>query len=765
MLLVHVVGNADLGLETKADSGPRLACLSEADGEEAARLLGLLDGERSGTESWFRAESSPVRKALEAVRDRAKAAREGVEVLVIGGEGGRGPTGRMAKVILQALSRACDAGALAQVAGDDLRILDALILSNGLSPAPEDHDALRQAIGGHDGHVVLALGGGAAALLMAVAGAVVSTHPEDWLLLLTDRSQDGTGHPVVVDMSNDADARKGWFMGLGLPTLLRDDYRGDADVIAAIQHIDRACGAAGAAEPDDLALLLQCDTARGDLAAGLAARAWLVAEYRRRLEAYKAESEEHVGAADEDITDWTLDPDTGAERPLGKALSDIQRLEVTKRNPAEKWLLCQSDLNKFGAQATHDFQGDVDSSLAEQVRQAVGAPPDWLSWPSGRVTFLSAVGKPNSRPSMLRTLLDQTEVPSEIRQAVGTNGQLTLAAFLAHSNDERVSTHARSIRADASSASTAPEHWDFDNKHSTTHNYGASLTNNSTVAQTETSMRCIQDTARAWLENQEKFRAVVVGVVGEKPAQIALLMAAQEYGARHGVAVLLVSTRWSADRADEQPVFHQFGLAPNVRDRLLEATAYCLDRLDLRTAARLLSLGDPDMAALSAKAACLADDLVDARNCLEDDAHVATILDAMDHVASVIDGAQPDAQARLAVIIGELLVKRNKGVLKNCKEEREINVGSASREQMIGLLIWIRDHVTLTHGTGELRVVTEQCQHRAPGCTPVTYPEILRRVLACVPDYHPAAPNGWAARMRTLRCEVTKLRHHDGSNA
>ena len=51
MLLVHVVGNADLGLGSKADNKPRLASLREADGETAAEMLGFLDGARSGTES------------------------------------------------------------------------------------------------------------------------------------------------------------------------------------------------------------------------------------------------------------------------------------------------------------------------------------------------------------------------------------------------------------------------------------------------------------------------------------------------------------------------------------------------------------------------------------------------------------------------------------------------------------------------------------------------------------------------------------------
>lgn len=755
MLLVHVVGNADLGLCSKADNRPRLASLREVDGETAAELLGLLDGARSGTETWFTTQSSPLCKALTAARDMSEAVREGVEVLVVGGAGGRGSTDETARVICQALSRACRAGALAQVAGDDLRILDEVVLSNGLNPAPEGHDALRRVIGDHQGHVVLTLGGGASAVLMSAAGAAASTHPKDWSLLLTDRSPGAPGTPATIDMSNDADARKGWLMGLGLPTLLRNDYLDDADVTSAAEQIDRACGTEGAAEPDDLALLLQCDAARGDLAAGLAARAWLGAEYRRRL----AEYNKRAGASDPDRT-------KGGRKQLGPVIGEIKKRTAENRNPAEQLLLDHRTLNTLGANATHEFQGgEDDQALARQVSQAVGAPPDWLSWPSGRVVFLAANGvlhpSAPARVSMLRTLLDQKEVPFEIRQAAGTQGPLTLTAFLTHSQDGR--DFAQMIRKEALDAPSASARWAFDNEHSTTHDYGASLTKNSTVDQAEKSMTRIRDTALDWLEKQERPRAVVVGVVGEKPVQIALLSAAQEYGARHGAAVFLVSTHQTTGQPDT-PVFHQFGLARDVRNKLLEATVYCLDRLDLHTAARLLRLGDLNMSRLADEATGLAQDLVDARNNHEDEKYVGTILDVMAHVADVIDDAQPDAQARLAVIIGELFVKQE-GVLKRAQVSKRIDVGSASREQIVGLLIWIRNRVTLTHGTGDLPSVTKEHQDPAPGCKPATYPEILRHVIDSVPDHDPAASNGWAARMRTLRREVEALRYPERKDA
>ena len=56
--------------------------------------------------------------------------------------------------------------------------------------------------------------------------------------------------------------------------------------------------------------------------------------------------------------------------------------------------------------------------------------------------------------------------------------------------------------------------------------------------------------------------------------------------------------------------FHQFGLDRDVRRALLRATGYCLDRLDLLTAARLLALGDPAMEESAGEARALADELV-----------------------------------------------------------------------------------------------------------------------------------------------------------
>ena len=104
-------------------------------------------------------------------------------------------------------------------------------------------------------------------------------------------------------------------------------------------------------------------------------------------------------------------------------------------------------------------------------------------------------------------------------------------------------------------------------------------------------------------------------------------------------------------------------------------------------------------------------------------------------------------------------------MLKRAQVSKRIDVGSASREQLVGLLIWIRNRVTLTHGTGDLPSVTKEHQDPAPGCQPATYPEILRHVIGSVPDRDPAAADGWAARMRTLRRKVEALRYPERKDA
>ena len=56
-------------------------------------------------------------------------------------------------------------------------------------------------------------------------------------------------------------------------------------------------------------------------------------------------------------------------------------------------------------------------------------------------------------------------------------------------------------------------------------------------------MTALRDDALGWLESRNpRLRAITVGTTGQKGAVIALLQAAQAYGAGHGVPVFLLSS-------------------------------------------------------------------------------------------------------------------------------------------------------------------------------------------------------------------------------
>ena len=247
MLLVHVAGAADLGIplivvgqrrrrqETAELTESRLGELDACrTGEEAADLLLDLrfrsadhraDGAEPGT-----SPGSALRKELGALARLAAepgTSSHDVDILVVGVEGGRTPTDAIARTLVEALRRIpaeiCDL-----VAGRGARVLDACILP-GLQVSRASIETLERAIGGHDGHVLLALAGGATTILAEVAGVAAATHGDEWSLALIDRVGDehADGAAPILRMSVDGeDPLRGWLMGLGLPTVLAREYDG-----------------------------------------------------------------------------------------------------------------------------------------------------------------------------------------------------------------------------------------------------------------------------------------------------------------------------------------------------------------------------------------------------------------------------------------------------------------------------------------------------------------------------------------------------------
>ena len=865
MLLVHVAGTADLGIPLAIDgrSRPRQETaeltesrLGELDacrtGEEAADLLLDLrfrsadhraDGAEPGT-----SPGSALRKELRAVARLAgergaspasggpaessgssepaeppgsAESAESIEVLVVGVEGGSTPTDSIARALVRALGRAL-AEASRLLDGRELRVLDACILP-GLAVGRDSIETLESAIGGHDGHVVLALAGGANAVLAETAGVAAATHGDEWSLLLIDRA--GRALPdaeaPVVDMSVGEDPLRGWLMGLGLPTVLAEERERDgsgvpeevrlaaaairramgetspeagggapaglrtgagAEAPAGSQDEDEAGAPAGprteggasadtraaAARVKDLALLLHSDAARGDLAAGMALRAWITAEYRRRRLEYLDET----GLPARDYRDATR-----RSSVLGTVIEKLkERAQTGPLAAPDAWLAAQRDLVDLGIEATHRLAAPGED-LHEQVNAALGAPPAWLSWPSGCVCLLTAQGvshRATQRDPIAVTLLS-AEPGEALRRACSVPGPLTLETLIACSEASGGEGRAvvEALRDDRFERNSG---WNpVGDDGAVVYSYESSTTQGGALSdQVAGTMRETGRCADEWLEGRPtRPRAIIVTVVGEKPIVIALLHAAQVFGARHGIPVFLMSS--VREGTGERLQLHQFGLDRDVRLALLRATRYCLDRLDLLTAARLLTLGDPAMEELADGAQRLADELAHAARTDDLDGCAGTVLAVMAAVAERIDGLPPDARVRLATIIGELInptPKKQRSeafrdpvvlALMCWKFDQGYEPGSVDLDGepasvLLRLLVRVRNKVPINHGSKGLREAVRDVLKSYRQASRCTYPQLLGRAVAAVVENHPGAgPGDWGSRLGELRRLVGAL--------
>ena len=812
MLLVHVAGAADLGIplivvgqrrspeETAELTARRTAELDAARaGEETADLLlGLhFAQEDPGADDAARgAPGSALRKELGALARLAAepgTSSHDVDILVVGVEGGRTPTDAIARTLVEALRRIpaeiCDL-----VAGRGVRVLDACILP-GLHVSQTSIETLEKAIGGHDGHVLLALAGGATTVLAEVAGVVAATHGDEWSLALIDRVGDdqADGGAPILHMSVDGEnPLRGWLMGLGLPTVLAEEYdrrrtgaQADADMPDEVRRaagaLRRAVGddpVTGPIDPEDFAQLLWTDTARGDLAAGMALRAWVAAEYRRRRRQY----------LDETGLDETEHPD--ALRKGGELGRTIGRLEEEARArplaAPEAWLAAQRDFIDLGIGATHRFDRAGDD-LRERVRAALGGrPPDWLSWPSGTVCLLSGQGtsrkdRPERRAPIAVALL-RAQPDRALRRTCSVPGPLTLRTFIACSDESL--DEGRDV-VDRLAADDPDRHADWQAPEAdgaTAVSYGPATTSDGVTASgAEESMSRAGRLATQWLEDQLKERwsrprAIVVTVLGEKPVVIELLRAAQVFGARHGIPVLLMSTVRSGGENVLQ--FHQFGLDRDVRRALLRATGYCLDRLDLLTAARLLALGDPAMEGLADEARALADELVKAVQTEDIDGCADVIVGVMDAVGRMIDHVQPDARVRLATIVGELLnpapeSKRTAAFRRpvvlaladgqfdqrknSVYTSNDVDLAGESAGALLRLLVRVRNKVTINHGSKGLAEATEQVLEHYRWESRCTYARLVELAVAAVGSGSGVGAGDWGRRLDALQERVGAL--------
>lgn len=832
-------------------------------------------------------EGTPLYKYLKAL---VQCGRADIDLLLVATREGRGATKPYLRAVHECLSEPGVRAGLRDRTGATLRLREPVLVAD-LGELEDLMSQVDHRLTDYCGHVALAFGSGATAFSLSLAGTVAAAQADEWSLILAGESGPARIEDMSVTGVTAHHPERGWFLGLGLPTCLED--RDNDDVVkAAVQVARRAAGDRGHPTSHDLGELLLCDLARGDQAAGMAARAWLVAEYRSRRKQYMRDS----GEAPEQVTDQVRQGNR--DRPLGYVLGDLEKERSRGRVllPHDEWLRTKGWLNDIGKHATHELgvigagtgsrtspgtEGDQED-LKDQAEAGVDAGtspdnktgpdngtdpgagprsggypgaavspvdrvadllsscgierPDWLSWPGGDIAMVCAQSRPQSdrgtgwtRPSPAEQILHglpHAEDLAQVRQATGSGGPFTLHLMLLASQDmedyaqkERQKIRCLTARPEGHPAgegsgpdglagrgpgtwpsgqdqgsSTAPAastwcrwsssqdqglaaHWEPADVRVTP--YGTAFSRYKDGRRQMAAFKSLREGVKDWLDSLDpRPRAVVVYAAGEKQALLAALRVAQEYGAGHGVPVFLVSGTTRPPASSQSPqgrehlTTHQFGLDKDARQVLIEAAHFCLRRLDLLTAARLLRLGSPEAASLADQAQDLARGLAEPAGADDIDVYAPRLLSVMCGVARMWPSVtKPDARARLMTIVGELIAdppRRHACVLQKSNVDNLESWKRAKAADLLRVVVRVRDNTTVTHGPGDKDPFAVACaitfagwgrENVPPGDTfeGVDYPELLERAVAAVRDKHGVEPDDWAQRLADLDEKMGQL--------
>ena len=734
-LLIHIAGDSDLGIavggfDSRERSRIQKGRLNELEGvsepeQIVQRLLEMnydIAVEEEHRDIYVNPKqhrSTPLKNTLQGLAELEETGP--LQVLIIGTAAGEGGTERIARVLARQLKElrslvrerySIQLGEVTPLVLPSLAEKDWLVM---MEEAMQDSAV--------EGEVILPIAGGSTAIVLGVAGAAIASG-RDLSMLLTKR-QPAQLYPLKIS----TDPIRGWLLGLGLPTLLAQKCQDDGQVGQAAASVERAFAEKATVDQraDALGQLLLMDVARGDLAAGMSIRAWHDAEMKRPN-------------------------DQGGSKCLMSAA-----------------------LEEAGKSATHDFAALMDGEAAEKTRlrvlAAVGvhAVPDFLSWPNEHVCLICSVGtnrQQDDRGDFASNLMKT--VPSEqIRLACSVAGEFRLHTVLLASQDSADHAHNLKEELETLSASNSRES-SWAQPSAEVISYGTSARDRKTAEELTTLIDCVSEKVRKSLDDRNpRPRAILVATLGEKETILPALSAAQNYGAQWGIPVFLASTvtRNEKGRKIEHFQFHQFGLHQDAREALLEAARYCMERLDLLSTYRLLTLGDRKMREHAEAAKSLAKALEEAVNARQIDGYAARIADAYRVIAGLCKSSSDELlRARLATIAGELIFK-GRG-----QDEPEVlsrggkgdfiveNLQKATREQLLTMIFQVRNKIPLNHGEFTVDQALEDVLRKRISSTSLptttTYSDLLEeavdKIQEAIQGKPESASSNWKRRFDEL---------------
>ncbi|BDA65554.1 hypothetical protein [Actinomyces capricornis] len=803
-LLIHVVGRSDLGISDATDTHGRVPFHERARFEpdrikelqglnptDSAAVLGcLLDGnfpastrrEKARGENVSCAGGTPLSKYLSVLQQDRH--HDNIRIVMLCTSAGTTATVDIANAlhrlltkgdIQRELKRRYDLSVNVErpIEIDDMRAIDSVV------------EAVEGILDRNPGHAILSLTSGAAAIVLAAAGVLATARSHNSSLLLlprTDSKQEGELVSISLPSGVTESPTRGWFMGLGLPLLI-DEQRAveDCEVHQAAETIRRATGGSCALPtPQDLGTLVLTDLSRGDLAAALAVRAWMVAEYRRRLKQYIQDND----CSENDIRDYILRRPgrAGRDRHIGGAYEDFRKMKDRGETllPHDEWLWNHQWLNDAGKNATHRFahasasDTDMLSKMLDTFKDCGIDRPSWLSWPGPDIVLLSVQSHSRGqgqhhRQSPGKQLITNSPQP-QIRRAASVQTPLSAHILILSADSADIEEQAHKDAEELSNCVDLHEGWSAVS--TSICSYGSPFQFTSLEDMSDKMGQLSREVSRYLERMRERPRAIVVHASGEKEAIFSALRGAQNYGAERGVPVFLISSYHEDGK--EIPGVHQFGLDAEVRTTLLRAAQSCVNRLDLLTAERLLALGDRQAANLSEKAGDLADRLARLAGVRNLDSVAPGILSVLQGVASAWTRSRtPDARARLMVIAGELLADPPKneahGENRILRKSRNFDLGSwdeAQASDLLALIVRTRNNTSITHGRGDRDPFVAACSSAFRSPSPreeslkgmyyvngVSYPDLLEKAVEAVKNEHTQEADNWDDDYASL-CEA-----------
>lgn len=549
-------------------------------------------------------------------------------------------------------------------------------------------------------------GSGATEIALAVVSGVItsgrrwqvrrSRDPFDVIDFLPD-----LGYPAVVS----------WLLRYGHPGRVRGALRKAGVNDADLQEIaDAATATLGRVAdgkttgPDDLACWVHTDVRRRNRTSSLAVRAWITAEYRRRLAA------EGGGPDLISVLDRTS---AGKARGLGSIiaalwespddLTDPQRavLAAAQTSASSRWLKRQLAITSAAGRSAHRFKPFGPNPIARLATALggageVGETDDCgpFHLPTGVVAYLWSDGRtdPGGKPT-LDTVLEHPP-PRELLELVATRdrpdqpnaARFTLVDLLILATEES-ETYALEQRRQAPSVDAVGDfHYRFRAVDTAVVEFDDPR-RPAADARVPAELRA-REAAEHWLSTRS-VDAVVVVPTGPKQQVTGLLTAALAYGHRRAVPVFLQAVTTSPHRVGTR--FHRVlpYLVTNVP--VLELALASMRALAFDTAAALINLCHPPSRVATTEEL---DALADTTTSLTGAFFTTQPTGARERLelcAKVVHGANVVDQIRIAHVAAEMW--------KEAGQRPHTRFGPA--------LVRVRDAVTVNHGEGSFRAAMD----------------------------------------------------------